>query len=227
MRKSTLLTAIAMMVVAVAATAGPASAQIIEVGDDGHAMPTAACPDAGTCQAIGRVTGYQIQIGDVKNPFKMTRRGKVVAFSLKLPQPTEKQIKFFDDTFGGAASARLAVLRPKPVKGKRYRYVLAGISESFKLAGYFGSSPQFPLARSLSVKKGDVIGLTVDTWLPAFAVGLSSTNAWRSSRSAGKCDDVQDSAIHDRRGQIRNYGCLYRTARLLYTATVITEPNKT
>lgn len=227
MRKRALLVAIATMVTAGAASAGPASAQIIQVGDTGQAMPAAACPEEKTCQAIGRVTGYQIQIGELRNPFRVTRDGKVVAFNIKLPLPTAKQVKFFDDTFGGAARVRVAVLRPRPVKGKRYRYVLAGLSETFQLSRYFGSEPQFPLTRSLSVKKNDVIGLTVPTWIPAFAVGQPSDNAWRSSRAAGKCDDVQESAVHDRRGQILNYGCLYRTARLLYTATVVTEPKKT
>jgi hypothetical protein len=227
MRKKTFLTALATMAVAAAASAGPATAKIIEVGDTGQDMPTAACPQTDTCQAIGRVTGYQIQIGTNRNPFRVASKGRLVALTLKLPQPTEKQIKFFNDTFGGAASVRVAVLRPRPVKGKRYRYVLAGISERINLSSYFGSEPQFPLLRSLNVEKKDVIALTVETWLPAFAVGLGADNAWRASRDSGDCEDVQRSAVHERRGSIRNYGCLYRTARLLYKATVITEPGKT
>ncbi len=222
-----MLVAVATMATAGAASAGSASAQIIQVGDTGQAMPAAACPEEKTCQAIGRVTGYQIQIGDLRNPFKVTRSGKIVAFNIKLPQPTAKQVEFFNRTFGGSSEVRVAVLRPRPLKGKRYRYVLAGLSETFQLSHYFGGEPQFPLVRSLSVKKNDVIGLTVPTWIPAFGVGLANDNAWRSSRKAGKCDDVQDSAVHERRGQILNYGCLYRTARLLYSATVITEPKKT
>jgi hypothetical protein len=222
-----MLAAILTMAVAGAATAGPASAKIIEVGDTGEAMPAAACPQTDTCQAIGRVTGYQIQIGAARNPFRVTERGKVVAFTVSLPKPTDKQIKFFDDTFGGGSAVRLAVLRPKPVKGKRYRYALSGISESVKLRNYFGGDAQFALQRSLTVRKNDVIALTVDTWIPAFAVGLATDVAWRSSRSDNRCDDVQQSAVHGRRGQIRNYGCLYRTARLLYTATVVTDPKKT
>ncbi|MBJ7347248.1 MAG: hypothetical protein JHC87_01605 [Thermoleophilaceae bacterium] len=227
MRKPIILTTVLATVVAAAALAGPAAAEIIEVGDTGQVAPAPACPQTDTCQAIGRITGYQIQIGETRNPFRVAKDGHVVALTLTLPVPTAKQMTFFNDVFGGAPAVRVAILRPRPVKGQRYRYALAGQSETFALTSFLGSNPQFALARSLSVKKDDVIALTVDTWIPAFAVNLDKTNAWRSSRDAKACDDVQKSAMHDKRGSIKQYGCLYRTARLLYSATVVVDPKKT
>src|SRR4051794_29944076 len=76
-----------------------------------------ACP-ASPCQAIGKVTGFQSQIGNAKNVFVAPFDGKVVAWSLKLSAPTDTQKKFFNDFYGGAPSARLSVLKPvRKVKG--------------------------------------------------------------------------------------------------------------
>jgi hypothetical protein len=211
---------------ALALAAAPAAGELIEVGDTGS-LPDAACPQADTCQAVGQVTGFQIQVGTARNPFRVARDGRVVALTLKLPEPTAKQVDFFNDAFGGPPRVRVAILRPRPQKGERYRYVLAGQSETIALTDFLGSTPTFPLLRSLRVVKGDVIGLTAETWMPAFAVGLDNANAWRSSRPAGDCENVRDAAVHDDRGAVRVYGCLYRTARLLYSATLITDPKRT
>jgi hypothetical protein len=74
------------------------------------------------------------------------------------------------------------------------------------------------------VKKGYMVALTVPTWAPAFAVDLSSQEGWRSSRDARRCADVRQRAAQQRVGGLRTYGCFYRTARILYTATF--EPSE-
>ena len=71
--------------------------------------------------------------------------------------------------------------------------------------------------------KGDIVGLTVPTWAPAFAQGLPSDNAWRASRAPGKCTnstDVRQGQTQTKIGTGAIYGCRYSTARLLYTATL-------
>ena len=73
---------------------------------------------------------------------------------------------------------------------------------------------------------GDIIGLTVPTWAPAFAQGLPSNNAWRASREAGKCvnsTDVRQGEPQEKVGSRAEYGCRYSTARLLYTVTVVED----
>ena len=72
-----------------------------------------------------------------------------------------------------------------------------------------------------------MVALTVPTWAPAFAVGLSNNEQWRSSRADARCDDVSQDAAQMRLGSLRTYGCLYKTARLLYTATFIPDPRPT
>jgi hypothetical protein len=97
----------------------------------------------------------------------------------------------------------------------------------FDLAPYFGSSPSFVLRRPLFVRRNDVLALTVPTWVPAFAVGLGQDQTWRSSRARGACDDVSQRVAHQTIQSLRIYGCFYRTARLLYSATFVQKPRAT
>lgn len=224
-KKSLFAALLACLAVAAAAVL-PANAEVVEVGDTG-AFPTPACPDANTCQAVAQLTGYQIQSGTRKNPFRVTRSGRLVAFTLELPQTTDKQTKFFNDKFGGGPSARMSILRPRARKGVKYRYVLAAQTPVYQLTDYLGSTPQFSLRETLTVRPNDVIAITTETWLPAFSVSVDDTNVWRASRAAKNCDDVSKPAMHDKVGEIKVYGCGYKTARLLYKATVVTDPKKT
>jgi hypothetical protein len=183
--------------------------------------PPASCPD--DCQAIGQTTGFQVQNAARRSPFRVRRRGRVVAFSITLGRPRQDQIDFFTRLFGGAPQARLTILRPEG----RNRHRVTGASEVFALAPYFGSTPTFALDRPLTMKPGYVAALTVPTWAPAFAVGLANEEAWRSSRDPARCDDVRQPAAQQRRGGVRTYGCLYRTARVLYTVDFVADPRPT
>ena len=213
-------TTLALATLATLATAPGARAAVVEMGAT-EPRPAASCPD--NCQAIGRVTGYQVSQGGRRNPLRARRRGKIVAFSVQLGRPRADQIQYFDGLFGGPPQARLSVLRPGP----RRRNVLSGQSDLFDLRPYFGSTPTFALERPLTVKPGYLVALTVPTWAPAFGVGLGNEEAWRSSRDAERCDDVRQTAAQQRRRSQRTYGCLYRTARLLYTASFVPDPRPT
>ncbi|HEU4927728.1 MAG TPA: hypothetical protein VFT24_11790 [Vicinamibacterales bacterium] len=190
---------------------------------------TAACPD--NCQAIGQVSGFQIQQGTRKNPYRLRSYGKVVAFSVKLGKPNASQIQFFNKLFGGPPQMMITVLKPyTPKKGEKRqpnKYLLAGASPLFDLTNYFGSEPTFALPRPLTIKPGYIVGITVPTWAPAFSVNLGDDMQWRSSRDPKNCDDVRQDAAQDIRGSARTYGCVYKTARLLYTVTYIPDPKPT
>jgi hypothetical protein len=192
----------------------------IELGSTPQ-RPPVSCPD--NCQAVGQVTGFVTQQGTVNNPFRPKRRGKVVAFSVTLGKPKKSDVNFFNKLFGSPPEAQLVVLKP----GTKSRYRVTGISDVFELSDYFGSTPTFALSRPLTVKPGYVIGLTVPTWAPAFAVNLPDNEQWRSSRDPKHCDDVQQKAAQTVRGQLASYGCVYHTARLMYTVTFIPDPRVT
>jgi hypothetical protein len=226
MRKR-LFVAITTIVVAFA-VASLALGRVAELGTTLD-QNTAACPD--NCQAIGQVSGFQIQQGTRANPYRLRSYGKVVAFTLKLGKPSASQIQFFNKLFGGPPQVELTVLKPfKPAKGQPKapnKYVLAGASPLFELTNYFGSEPTFALPRPLTIKPGYVVGITVPTWAPAFAVNLGDDMQWRSSRDPKSCDDVRQDAAQGIRGSARTYGCVYKTARLLYTVTYIPDPKPT
>jgi len=92
------------------------------------------------------------------------------------------------------------------------------------LTDFFGTTVQFPLARTLAIKKGQFIGMTVPTWAPALQVSLGNDTSWRSSRAADACGDTAtQSAMLGQRVRA-SFRCLYRTARLTYSATFIPTP---
>lgn len=195
-----------------------APARIDEVGEVEPA-PTASCP-ARPCLAVSRTTGYQAKIGEKRNTHVIPADGRIVAWSITLGKPGQKQIAFFDKNLGGTSAAQITILNPR--RKLRSRAVAQG--EPRKLQRYFGSTVQFPLEKSIPVKKGWVVALTVPTWAPALAVGLGGDTSWRASRGKGKCDDTATQTAQTMPTQLAQYYCLYRTARLTYSATLVTTP---
>ena len=137
--------------------AAPAPAAIIEVGKIA-VDHTPSCP-ASPCLAVSRTTGYQAKVGADRGLFVVPQNGKIVAWSITLGTPGDKQVQFFDDNLGGPASARITILHPR----KKLVSVVTGQSPVQQLQPYFGTTVQFPLGRALNVKKGYVIALTVPT----------------------------------------------------------------
>jgi hypothetical protein len=198
------------------ACAAPASARIIEVGTaPTEAAPT--CPSS-PCLAVSRTTGYQTKVVDDRNTFIVPRAGKIVAWTIALGNPDQRQTQFFDDNYGGA-SAQLTVLR----RGKRLFSRVITQTPVEELQPYFGQKVQFPLQRALNVKKGYMLALTVPTWAPALTQLLSDGSSWRASRAKDGCDDTETQTAQLGLGDLTQYRCLYR-ARLTYSATLITNP---
>jgi hypothetical protein len=97
-------------------------------------------------------------------------------------------------------------------------------SEVFKLTPYLGTTVQLPLTQTLPIKAGQVIALTVPTWAPALAVGFDRTTAWRASRGKGTCDDTLRQTAQQKIRVSTQYRCLYTTAQLTFSATLISTP---
>jgi hypothetical protein len=200
-----------------------APAQIIEIGRSETSLPSPSCP-ADPCQAVTRTTSFQVTTGGRAGTglFQAKQNGRIVAFTIRLGSPSQPQIDFFNANFGGKPQARITILRP-PTKG--YSYRLTGQSELIDLSRYLGRQTQFPLLRSLNVNKGYIVALTTPTWLPAISLGLDNGNAWRSSRLQADCDkQPPPPSMQMRLGSLRDYRCLYRTARLTYSATMVVKP---
>jgi hypothetical protein len=213
---------IALLATAGTALATPAlaAAEVIEVGQVPPASPPS-CPTR-PCLAVSRTTGYQAKIGTTRNVVTIPKNGRIVAWTIALGNPGAQQTTFFNQRLGGESEAQITILNPR--RKLRSRVVASG--EPQKLQPYFGSVPQFALQRSIRVRKGWVVALTVPTWAPALAVGLGSDTSWRASRGRGKCEDTSAQTAQMRADQLAQYFCLYRTARLTYTATLIADPPK-
>jgi hypothetical protein len=195
-----------------------ASAKLTEIGDAQPAA-TPACPTK-PCYALTETTGYQAKIGTKRGTPVIPANGRLVAWSITLGKPTKKQIKFFNDNLGGASTAQITILRP----GKKLRYRAVAQGDAQKLAPYFGTTAQFALNRSIPVKKGYVVALTTPTWVPALAVNLPTDTSWRASRAKGTCDETSKQTAQTSPNSLAQYYCLYRGARLTYSATFIPDP---
>jgi hypothetical protein len=182
--------------------------------------PDPSCPDL-PCQAVGSVTGFQVDNGQTRLPFLVHNDGTIKAWTLTLAQPTNSQRTFFNGFFGTPPQARLAILRRVPGTNPP-RYSLRRQGSVKVLSPYLGQTVKF--SADLKVEKGDIIGLTVPTWAPAFAQDLSTDNVWRASREPGACKnatDIRQGEPQEKVGRRATYGCKYTTARLLYTATLV------
>ena len=68
------------------------------------------------------------------------------------------------------------------------------------------------------------MALTVPTWAPALGLGSGRDSVWRASRDRDACDDTQTQSAQTDIKDLTQYKCVYRTARLTYSATLITTP---
>lgn len=221
--KKTPLTVAALVASSLALPAFAAAA-ISEIGlvQGESAMPDPSCPSK-PCLAISRTTGYQAKVGDTRGTHVVQQDGRLVAWTIKLSSPDARQIAFFDKNLGGESTAQITVFRPG---NKLYARIL-GQGDPQKLQPYFGQTVQFALDKSIPVKKGNVIGLSVPTWAPALAINQPGTVSWRATRNKGGCNDfATQTAQATKVGNITRFYCLYRTARLTYSATIVPDPKK-
>ncbi|HEY7892293.1 MAG TPA: hypothetical protein VIC05_08820 [Solirubrobacteraceae bacterium] len=197
--------------------------KLTEVGEIPETTPptVSSCP-SNPCLVVSRTTGFQVKVGNVRSPLTVPRAGTVVAWTIKLGKPNPTQIKFFNANEGGEATAGIAILRKQ--KKPNLSYLLVAQSPLVKLQPYFGMTTQFPLERTLQVKKGDIVALTVPSWAPALALGFASSTSWRASRPKAQCSKTSTQSTHTQIGSVLQYYCLYSTARLTYSATLISTP---
>ena len=179
------------------------------------------CPGM-PCLAVSRTTGYQARIGSAVHPFTVTHSGSIVAWTITLGSPSATQVTFFNQAEGGVPEAGIAVLKANT--SPDLSYTLVASSPFVTLTPYLGQTAWFPLASSIPVTKGEVIGLSVPTWAPALSLGFGRDTSWRASRPKGGCSNTANQTTQTTVGGATQYYCLYETARLTYTATIISTP---
>jgi hypothetical protein len=232
---SATLGALLVLAVAISSPSGAGAAQLITLGAT-KASPAPSCPATASegCQAVGKVTGFQVTAAGKKNLFKTPADGQIVQWSIRLSQPSgtkpapdkPSELQFFNDFYGQPPKAGISILRRKGTTSPP-RYALMRQGPVEELTDYMSAkktSTTFVLATPLKVKKGDIVALTIPTWAPAFAVDIASGNTWRASRHPDRCNgatNIKKSRSHQTLRKTRTYGCLYKSARLDYTAGFI------
>ena len=124
------------------------------------------------------------------------------------------------------ALAGLSDFKKSTARGVLQRALNKAAGPIVALKNYFGSFAQFPLAKPIRVEKGDQLALTIPTWAPSLQVGLAGDTSWRAARDDKKCKDFKTQTAQMNVGDKGRYLCLYRTARLAYSATLVTFPKQ-
>lgn len=211
------MTVVCALVCSLTAPVG-ASAMVSDFGTTATSL-VPACPSK-PCYAISRTTGFQAKIGDDRAIHTVPADGTLVAWTLTMSKPSASQIKYFDSKLGGASTAQLTVLRA----GNKQYYRIIAQGNPVKLQPYFGQKVQFALEKSIPVKKGYIVALTVPTWAPALSINLPGTTSWRASRNKGSCNDFDTQSAQLKTNNVARWYCLYRTAGLSYGATLVSHP---
>ena len=184
--------------------------------------PVPSCPSS-PCEVVSETTGMQVKVGKYNAPLKIPRNGTIVAWTIELSLPTPAQISFFNKNEGGTSEAAISILRN--TRGLGYQMIAQ--SPLIQLQPFFGETAQFALTTTIPVSKGDRVALTVPTWAPSLAIALGKNVSWRASRPKNTCTNAAEASTETAQttvSSIAQYSCLYQTAQLLYSATLVSTP---
>lgn len=227
--------AVAGLAVGLVLTPAAASASVIELGGQTPTKLVApVCPPnvpAKECTIIlTRVTALETVRDGIAYPTKVTRTGRIVAFSVGLSRLSKNRrtarsyIRFLDQQYGGTTRAAITVLAPVGPRTHR-RWRVRAESPMYHLQPYLGQVIQIPLKTTLATRPGDVIALTTSTWVPVLSIDVATKRfAYRQSRTTNCALTPNTSAAQLKVGQVAFYGCNYPGTRIEYSATEVTNP---
>jgi hypothetical protein len=233
MKRSSLAPAAAVGLLAVLVPAS-AAAKVIDLGATSTPLVAPVCPAGVKPQnctiVLTQVTALETIRDGIAYPTKVTKAGRIVAFTLGLSRlssnnaTAKTDIHFLDTTYGGTTRAAIAVLKPSGKSSLR-RWKVSAISETIHLQPFLGQVVQFPLQKSLPVSRGDMIALSVPTWAPVLSFNLPTNKfAYRQSRASNCTPPSSTEQALLSIGANARFLCNYPGARVEYTATEVTTP---
>jgi hypothetical protein len=233
MKRSSLVTA-AAITLGLALAPASAYAAIIELGATPTALVSYMCPatvkPANCTIILTRATALETIRDNVAYPTKVTRAGKIVAFTVGLSRlatntaTARSDISYLDHAYGGTTRVAITVLKPVGRRSQR-RWQVVAESPIYHVQDYLGQVVQFPLDTSLPVAPGDVVALTTPTWAPVLVINQSTKRfAYRQSRSANCSNPPASSQAQLSLNQRAQYKCDYPGTRVEYSATEVTSP---
>ena len=185
--------------------------------------PTPSCPTS-PCEVISRTTAFQTRDRRERKTCSSRRAdGRIVAWTITLGKPGQE-----------AAD----VLRGEPRRRRAGRHHACS---SRATAATAACSAQSPLAAAHAVLRPDravparrrrsgrrratIVALTVPTWAPALGARPRPRQRLAREPRRRRVRRHADAERADRRAATSTrYKCAYRTARLTYSATLITTP---
>ena len=203
-----------------------ASASIVELGQTSTPVVAPSCPSGipkSSCTIILTETTAVETVSDgVTYPTTVKKAGRIVGYTLGLAKLAKADITTLNSLYGGPSEVWLSVLR----QGKQRVFTVKAQSKPNFIQPWFGTVAQWPLANSIPVSPGDVVGLTVPTWAPVLAINVGSKFVYRASRATG-C--ALQSTFSTQTAQLtvgdkKSYLCFYSATRVEFTATEITNP---
>ena len=115
--------------------------------------------------------------------------GRIVAFTLQLGSLNDRQIHFFNSTYGGTSRVQLdgAARAGQTAAQLRGRRDDGDLQDPAVLR----HDRAVPAEDDAAGAEGRPVALTVPTWAPVLAVNLPQENGWRASR-ASDCSNLAD-----------------------------------
>ena len=222
--KRSRLAVLGALLLGVAFSSAPASAQIIELGATTTPLAVPTCPVGVTkanCTIILTETTAIATLSDaMAYPTTVKTAGRIVAYTVGMAKLAKSDITGLNARYGGTSQVMLTVLAP----GKSRFYSVVAQSPMQHAEPYFGGVVQFPLTTTLPVVAGDVVALTVPTWAPVLSIGLPNKSfQYRASRSTG-CTNFAFQTAQLTIGDNTQYRCFYNGTRVQYSVTEITTP---
>ncbi|HEY2160243.1 MAG TPA: hypothetical protein VGH24_02975 [Solirubrobacteraceae bacterium] len=230
---------LAAVAIALGALVAPAiaSAQTIELGATKSPLVAPVCPpnvsSANCTIVLTRVTALETLRDGISYPTKVTRAGRITAFTVGLSKlstskSTQKTyVHYLDQTYGGTAQVGVTVLKPVG-KHSAFRWEVVAASNLFHVIPYLGTVVQLPLETSIEVKPGYVVALSTPTWAPVLTIDqVTKKFAYRQSRNANCNNPPSSSQAQITPKSQATYSCNYPGTRVEYSATEVTYPNGT
>ena len=199
----TLLIALAaLLTVAFAPHAEAKSSKRIELGarNVNTLKPNCGRDFSRDCAFEGKVTAFQsLSARYPGRNFVVPFKGKLVAWSISLSNPTRvevdgngAQLPFANAIFGSPSRAGISILRQveKRKKGGP-RFKLVRRSPVQVLNPYFGTKVTFALDVPLNVFEGNVVALTVPTWVPALWKPRACNDTSVGKLDPGRCEQAE------------------------------------
>ena len=179
------------------------------------------CPGS-PCLAVSRTTGFQVKVGTAHNPQTAPRAGTVVAWSIDLGKPNATQIKFFNANEGGPSDG--GHRDPAPPEDaepdlQADRAEPAGQTRTLLRQDRPVPAGNHPAGQKGRRDRADRALLGAGAGAGLHERRPPGAPAGRRASARARAPDHADPV-----GTSVQYYCLYLTARLTYSATLISTP---